>query len=79
MEQKYREVRGPGYTIRKPIGATIEDSTTQAFVDFKNETNAKLKKLNDDIKGIKMQLGRDAKHKKKELNILEEPKKEGSE
>lgn len=79
------EVRRGGYVIKKEEGAKLQDSTTEEFVKLRSEfikvsdefrnftidTNGRLKKLTDDIHGIKMQLGRMTKTKKEELNILE--------
>ena len=54
--------------------ATMKDSSVAEYVKFRSEVRDKLKKLTDDIKSIKMQLGRTTatkKTKKSDINILE--------
>jgi len=59
---EYKEIKGRGYTIKKPVdGAFMEDSTAGEVVKLRKRVDEleKLDKVRDgSIKGIKMQLGR---------------------
>ena len=74
MESNQVEIHDRGFTRVKNVGATMSDFTAEKFVEFKEETKEKFKKLNDDIKGIKMQLGRMSRNPRKnidDVNITE--------
>ena len=59
------EIRKPGYTVIRDDIPKMKDMSPEEFVNFRKEVRKfmeeakeKMKRLTDDIHGIKMQLGR---------------------
>ena len=66
-----REIRAKGYTKVEDVGASMKDSTTETFINFKNEVTDKLDKMSSDIHSLKIALGRIKSTKEKNINITE--------
>jgi len=59
METKEtREIHAKGYTKVEPIGASMEDSTTEKFVAFRKETKSTLDKITSDIHSLQIVVGK---------------------